>query len=513
MLDVVLFAGLVVCALIAPYTKVEESFNVQGVHDLVFYGPWNLGAFDHFEFPGVVPRTFTGPLVLYAGYAPFGWTLQYLFPKLLASIPKVAYLIFVRILLGAGVSLSHAYLRSSVRQVFGPTVSFYMGLLTLSQFHLLFWGSRLLPNIFALVVVQMALGAWVRGFGLISLQLFVFSAVVFRCELALLGAPIILSDLIVYRRYSLKDGIKAFLVAFTLSLLWTLGIDSYFWQRPFFWPELQVFLFNTWKNGSVAYGVSPWHAYFTNLIPRMAPIGFLLSLGAMIVRPRGTLPILFPAIFFVGLYSLLPHKEWRFVIYVLPLMNTAGALLISQRSFPKAVRLIVVLSSFGLFSGAFIRALVSSFNYPGGEALRLLHSSDGFTENVSSVHIDTYTAMTGASRFLQSECPTLPWTYTGVKENYCYVMYNKSEALQDFSRFSHLVTHQPLKHSQSEWRVVSEIQGFTGINKDWKGYSKRILDGDCSGEGTRQKMLLCLVPIRTEPLIWIFERGDSTMKE
>lgn len=56
---------------VAPYTKVEESFHIQAVHDLLHSGiPTRNVAdtlrseYDHFSFPGAVPRTFVGAVAL-----------------------------------------------------------------------------------------------------------------------------------------------------------------------------------------------------------------------------------------------------------------------------------------------------------------------------------------------------------------------------------------------------------------------------------------------------------------
>lgn len=56
-IDLVLFAIGAVYVVLAPFTKVEESFNMQATHDMLFHGYTNLEAYDHMQFPGTFPRT------------------------------------------------------------------------------------------------------------------------------------------------------------------------------------------------------------------------------------------------------------------------------------------------------------------------------------------------------------------------------------------------------------------------------------------------------------------------
>ena len=154
----------------------EESFNTQAVHDFIFTR--NLTEWDHFAFPGVVPRTFTGPLLL----SVLGLPIFLILGVLNAS--KVSYLIWTRIIL--------AFLTWISSFGFYSTDYFFM---EFSSFHMNFWGSRTLPNTFANILTNLAFFFRTRRGsrnGLISLSLFVFTAVVFRAEVAVLGIFILL---------------------------------------------------------------------------------------------------------------------------------------------------------------------------------------------------------------------------------------------------------------------------------------------------------------------------------
>lgn len=69
-----IFPALVILHLyVAPYTKVEESFNIQASHDMLKYGVPTRNTYlrlkaqyDHMTFAGAVPRTFLGALILTA---------------------------------------------------------------------------------------------------------------------------------------------------------------------------------------------------------------------------------------------------------------------------------------------------------------------------------------------------------------------------------------------------------------------------------------------------------------
>jgi alpha-1,6-mannosyltransferase len=80
-MDFLIFGVAAVHVALAPFTKVEESFNLHAMHDIFTYGvtpgglpkvrclsygsSWTkVDQYDHFVFSGVVPRSFIGSLFI-----------------------------------------------------------------------------------------------------------------------------------------------------------------------------------------------------------------------------------------------------------------------------------------------------------------------------------------------------------------------------------------------------------------------------------------------------------------
>ncbi|XP_070558705.1 dol-P-Man:Man(7)GlcNAc(2)-PP-Dol alpha-1,6-mannosyltransferase-like [Ptychodera flava] len=449
--------------LICPYTKVEESFNLQAMHDILYFRS-NITQYDHLEFPGVVPRTFIGPLFISVLSAPM---------VALASVlgySKAYSQCIVRGVLGLCVIYSYLRFQQAVKKTLGDSVARYLILLTVTQFHFMFYLSRPLPNIFALGVVLLAMRAWLLQDHGSFVWLSAFAIIVFRAELAILMGLSLLMEL-VSGRLSFFNLFKYGIPAGLVSLGMTIAVDSLFWQR-LLWPEGEVLWYNTILNKSSNWGTSPFLWYFYSAIPKALGISiFLIPVGAFVdVRVRS---LLFPALGFVFLYSFLPHKELRFIIYVFPILNTAAARAVTTffNNFPKSyfykALAVGIAGHFAmniLMTSGFL--YISSINYPGGDALWRLHQTIPETSGPVHVHIDVASAQTGISRFMQ------------VNPDW---IYNKTEDLIPGSdstmEFSHLMIGAKADNAtelmpySSTHKILFYTKGFTGLkfNKKKKG--------------------------------------------
>ena len=131
-LDVLVLVVVVAHAVWAPHCKVEESFALQATHDALHHGA-NVGAYDHREFPGVVPRTSLASFALaLASVVPVGVVSAFT-----RATTKTFEQVICRVVLGAYVAMSHARFRDDVRSVFGDVASAFTAIASLCQFH--FW--------------------------------------------------------------------------------------------------------------------------------------------------------------------------------------------------------------------------------------------------------------------------------------------------------------------------------------------------------------------------------------
>nr|POE49563.1 dol-p-man:man(7)glcnac(2)-pp-dol alpha-1,6-mannosyltransferase [Quercus suber] len=457
---------------ISPYTKVEESFNIQAAHDILQHGiPFtNTTAilhsdFDHVSFPGSVPRTFVGALALAGLSKPFAFFIHS--PEYLQLLVRA-----VLGLINAGALWS---LRSAVDTAYGKTAGRWFVLLQASQFHIIYYVSRTLPNMFAFALTTMAL----RNLILVkavatkaarsstrrwrALFLLTIAGIVFRSEIAILLAFETAMIFFRHRASVFHEIIPAGVAGVASGLLTTVTIDSFFWQQFPLWPEWVGFYYNTIQGKSSDWGTSPFHFYFLNALPRllMNPMTYLVCIPIALSTTRASRHILLPHVAFMLTYSLLPHKEWRFIIYSTPaftVVAAAGASWFWTRRAKTLVNKLLSLALMVSILGSFITSIgllyISSLNYPGGEALHVLHriAANGSDTEVS-MYLDNLACQTGVTRFQQLN-PS--WRYDKTENE---------ETLLDalfWQQFDYVLAEKP-ERVVGSWQPISTVEAFAGI--------------------------------------------------
>ncbi|KAI9710231.1 MAG: dolichyl-P-Man:Man(7)GlcNAc(2)-PP-dolichol alpha-1,6-mannosyltransferase [Chrysothrix sp. TS-e1954] len=403
----------------------------------------------------------------------------------------------VRDILGIANAIALLSFRQAIVQAYGNVAGYWYILLQASQFHVMYYASRSLPNMFAFTLSTLAFQSLIlSSFGKrgrrvkrmrLALYLLTVAGVIFRSELAIMVATTTLSLVftkgVSLRRVILPTGIFAALVA----LLVTVAVDSFFWQRFPLWPEWIAFRFNTLEGRASEWGTSPWHYYFTNSIPRLMlnPVSLLICLPtALLVKSTRSfsIDILGPLFAYIAVYSVLPHKEWRFIIYTVPGLTgvaSAGASWIWSRKYKSSLHIALCLllvgstvASFGASTGLLY---ISSLNYPGAVALQRLHDLAHGSQPHIRVHLDNLSCQTGVTRFLQMSSlsreamPMSIWSY------------DKSEDITKLAddafwqQFDYVLTEHGTNMT-GQWEHLETIDGFDGISMVKESVKASILE-------------------------------------
>ena len=272
----------------------------------------------------------------------------------------------------------------------------------------------------------------------LALFLLTIDGIIFRAELALLLAIQTLFLLLTKRVTVQNEILPAGIAGVAIGLAATISIDSFFWQHWPLWPELSAFSFNVMSGQSSVWGVQPWHFYFLNALPRLLlnPTTYFLAIPISLVYHPATgaasMCMLVPSLLFVAAYSLQSHKEWRFIVYVIPSLTASAALGAAYVWTRRTRSLLYQLLSLGMVLSTVASFLLSSLvllpasaaNYPGGRALSMLHRYHDTTTHTSeisppseeiSVYLGNLACQTGVTRFIQSpttsSAETVVWYY------------------------------------------------------------------------------------------------------
>jgi alpha-1,6-mannosyltransferase len=352
------------------------------------------------------------------------------------------------------------------------------------------------------------------------------AGIIFRSELVLFLATHTIFLYAAGRINIRRDIIPAGAAGLLIGLTITVAIDSFFWQQFPLWPELTSFMFNVMSGQASAWGTQPWYFYFTNAIPRLLlnPLTYCIGIPFSLLQPSSQRPAVFllvPSLAYVAVYSLQPHKEWRFIVYVIPPLTAAAALGTSyiwthrnKSLFYRFLSLAIVLSTaLSFLVSTFILLPASSTNYPGAHALHILHKRADGSEPAISVHLGNLACQTGVTRFLQLQLPLQASSADGLVvspgRGRSLWSYDKTgdESLKSTSefwdRFDYVLAEDELDivsrvTGPSRWEIFDVANGFGGI---------RVLPPGEKGTGTVERDLLAALLGNRGAQLW--DRGKD----
>jgi len=508
-----------------PYSKVEESFNTQAIHDIINLFPGKLPyqdvvsgnrsvqeiatrshlPWDHILFPGVVPRTFVGALLVglpmkIAIHLMALWTDYHPDRSAQEDEPDFTSQFVMqlgsRFALSSLVVLSLTAITKAVQRRYGLPFRLCFLSATVSQFHYMFYAGRFIPNTFAAILANLAFASWINRRHSQSIIYIALCVVIFRFDSSLFFGLLLIDAIFIRRNISIAKVLKVGIPAGVIALLITLIVDSIFWARPV-WPELEALHFNIWLNKSHEWGTQPYLWYIYSCLPRM-----MLACGPLILLAdhKITRDYLLPTLAFIFTYSLLPHKELRFILFTTPFLNICvasglmnihfytriflGRITANRKRVDRAARVTLALILLVIIAAnvsiCTILSRISSHNYPGGQAAlslgttkELLASannpkrSPGLVDYTSGVgvYVNNLAAQSGMTRFLQVDGVYYAKP-TKLDERTFRKVYKLLYLILEPSEVSEFLRHHCLLDKHQEHLIKGRAENWRRINDE-----------------------------------------------
>lgn len=194
--------------------------------------------------------------------------------------------------------------------------------------------------------------------------------------------------------------------------------------------------------------------------------------------------------FYILTFSFLPHKELRFIFYVLPFLNVTATATCNYLWIRRGKSFIHSLLAVGLIFHLVVNLvlttgllIISAKNYPGGQSLlalqKALTTAAAASEEDSSIavaasrpviniHIDVYPAQTGITRFLEVNNPPSLSLAAATDENKKKLWnYDKTEGLNHTELLKYdylLVQSKDEVNFYKTHEVLLVTDGFFGID-------------------------------------------------
>ncbi|CCH61944.1 hypothetical protein TBLA_0F04110 [Henningerozyma blattae CBS 6284] len=503
--DSILIAVIIFHQVQAPFTKVEESFSIQAIHDILKYGISDISQYDHLQFPGVVPRSFFGPLVIAFLTKPFVLISDWYRNYSINPYTSLDTQMLARSMIGMLNGLSILYLKNCVQGMFDrvaelreeqekknreetrsvvsrppdtdmTTVGSWFVVFCTVSFHLMFYFSRPLPNFVVTFSLTNVCIAWtLMGDYHWAILLGGFTAAVCRLEVVGLIAGIALASVFL-KQISLVRAVQYGVFGGCLGLSISFAIDSHFWGQRCI-PELDAFIFNVIEGKSIQWGSEPFLSYFTRYLRMifLPPTVLLLNYLGFKIGPTNLHIVGFASYFHILFMSFQPHKEWRFIVYSLPgiiLLGSTGTAYLwenvnAQGTFRTLLTLLLPLSALFSFLISIVFSIISQMNYPGGDALAKLNQYfiDNNIRN-TTVHLSVPACMTGVSLFGQLD-------YDGFG-----IIYDKTEKpeqlIELWPSFEYLIMSEPSSdlfpaelNDTGNWEIINTTTTFSYVDSSF----------------------------------------------